>query len=184
MEDTLLIGDRVFVDKRAYGLRIPFTTIEITAGEPVRRGDIAIFDSPADGKRLIKRIVAVGGDDVVIADGRLSINDRWLQSGADAAIEVFGDKHALLNLRDGRRSRLARVNSGLGTYSPLAIIAAIVPMAAYLAWWLQMKSTAKLSRFTTAAVLALAGSRCRSNSLIGHFRRSHRYGCGAPLRSR
>ena len=101
MEDTLLVGDRVFVDKRAYGLRIPFTTIEITSGDPVRRGDIAIFDSPTDGKRLIKRIVAIGGDDVVIANGLLTINGQSLRIESDGAIEVYGDKRANLNLRDG-----------------------------------------------------------------------------------
>ena len=62
MEYTLIPGDRVFVDKRAYGLRIPFTNIELAQGDPVRRGDIVIFDSPRDDVRLIKRIVAVGGD--------------------------------------------------------------------------------------------------------------------------
>ena len=64
MEYTLIPGDRVLVDKQAYGLRIPFTRIELTHGDDVARGDIVIFDSPRDGKRLIKRIVAIGGDHV------------------------------------------------------------------------------------------------------------------------
>ena len=37
-------------------------------------GEIVIFDSPADGTRLIKRIVAVGGDRVSLEAGRLSVN--------------------------------------------------------------------------------------------------------------
>ncbi|MCH8249009.1 MAG: hypothetical protein IH913_05330, partial [Proteobacteria bacterium] len=61
---TAANGDRVFVDKRAYGFRIPFTNVDMIDGDPVRRGDIVIFDSPRDGRRLIKRIVAVGGDRV------------------------------------------------------------------------------------------------------------------------
>jgi len=101
MEYTLIAGDRVFVDKRAYGLRVPFTRIELTDGDPVRRGDAVIFDSPRDGKRLIKRIVAVGGDDVLIQDGHLAINGEWLASPADTGIEWIGDKRVALNLADG-----------------------------------------------------------------------------------
>jgi signal peptidase I len=101
MEYTLIAGDRVFVDKRAYGLRIPFTGIEVTKGDAVRRGDIVIFDSPRDGKRLIKRIVAVGGDDVLIQDGHLAINGKWLASSENDSIEYFGEKVVQLNLADG-----------------------------------------------------------------------------------
>jgi signal peptidase I len=101
MEYTLIAGDRVFVDKRAFGLRIPFTQIKLTAGDPVARGDIVIFDSPRDGKRLIKRIVAVGGDDVLIRDGHLAINGEWLASPQDTTIEHIGGKRVQLNLADG-----------------------------------------------------------------------------------
>jgi len=101
MEFTLIAGDRVFVDKRAYGLRIPFTGIEITKGDGVRRGDIVIFDSPRDGKRLIKRIVAIGGDNVVIQDGHLAINSEWLAAPDNDEIELIGEKVVQLNLADG-----------------------------------------------------------------------------------
>lgn len=92
MEYTLFPGDRVIVDKRAYGLRVPFTHLEISAGEPVARGDVAIFDSPRDGTRLIKRIVAVAGDEVRVLQGRLYINGRE---------ESFADSGAILKLASG-----------------------------------------------------------------------------------
>ena len=101
MENTLLVGDRVFVDKRAYGVRLPFTSIRITRGEPARRGDIVIFDSPNDGKRLIKRIVAIGGDEVVIQDGHLAINGEWLAASNNGSTEIIGGKTVALNLEDG-----------------------------------------------------------------------------------
>ena len=107
MEYTLISGDRVFVDKRAYGLRIPFTQFELTKGDPVRRGDIVIFDSPRDGTRLIKRIVAVGGDNVLIRDGHLAINGEWLASAEDHEIEMIGEKVVQLNLTDGGGPALA-----------------------------------------------------------------------------
>jgi len=40
MEPTLLPGDRVVVDKRAYGLRIPLTEVKLTDGKAVARGAI------------------------------------------------------------------------------------------------------------------------------------------------
>ena len=50
MEPTLVPGDRVIVDKMAYGFRVPFTQIQIIEGSAVTRGEVAIFDSPRDGK--------------------------------------------------------------------------------------------------------------------------------------
>lgn len=100
MEHTLLPGDRVVVSKLAYGLRIPFTDIALTDGAAVSRGDIVIFDSPRDGTRLIKRIVAVGGDEVSMSNGRLSIDGQPL-ARENAGFERFGEHIAALNLDDG-----------------------------------------------------------------------------------
>lgn len=56
MEPTLMPGDRVVVDMRAYGVRLPFTNKELLhTGEP-QRGDVVVFNSPLDGTRLIKRV--------------------------------------------------------------------------------------------------------------------------------
>lgn len=98
MEHSLLPGDRVVVDKTAYGVRIPLTKIDVFGARTPARGEIAVFDSPRDGVRLIKRIVAVGGDVVTLADGHLSVNGRPL---GDDRLEVFGEHRALLNLADG-----------------------------------------------------------------------------------
>lgn len=101
MEPTLVPGDRVVVDKLAYGLRVPFTQIHITEGESVTRGEIVIFDSPRDGTRLIKRIVAIGGDEVVVRDGRLLINGRFMAQMDDFDTEIFGERTVRLNMADG-----------------------------------------------------------------------------------
>ncbi len=98
MEYSLMPGDRVVVDKRAYGLRIPLTTIDIVGATGPIAGDIAVFDSPKDGVRLIKRIVAVGGDSVVLIDGQLRVNGKLL---GDADIEQFTERTAYLNLSEG-----------------------------------------------------------------------------------
>jgi signal peptidase I len=99
MQPTLQPGDRVVVDMRAYGLRVPFTDVQLLAGQAPQRGDVAVFDSPADGTRLIKRVVAVAGDRVQLHDGYLSINEQPLRQYV--AQELFGSKQVQLDLRDG-----------------------------------------------------------------------------------
>jgi signal peptidase I len=101
MQHSLYAGDRVVVDKRAYGLRLPFTLTTIAAAAAVQRGDVVIFDSPRDGKRLIKRIVAIGGDTAAIIDGHLIINGRSMGVPGNALLEDFGGKLVSINLDGG-----------------------------------------------------------------------------------
>ena len=49
MRPTILEGDRVFVNKLAYDLKVPFTTWHITEWSNPQRGDIVVFFSPHDG---------------------------------------------------------------------------------------------------------------------------------------
>ena len=74
MNPTLIEGDRILVDKAAYGWRIPFTTTRLTHGRDPQRGDIVIFPSPEDGTTLVKRIVGLPGDTVEMRDEHLLIN--------------------------------------------------------------------------------------------------------------
>ena len=101
MEYTLQIGDRVAVDMRAYGLRLPFTEVELIETGTPQRGDIALFDSPRDGTRLIKRVAAVAGDQVELVDGKLDINGVPMASLDGKDMEVFRDHLAVLNLSHG-----------------------------------------------------------------------------------
>ena len=101
MEYSLMPGDRVVVDKTAYGIRIPFTKIDLVDVARPRAGEIAVFDSPVDGTLLIKRIVAVGGDRVDLIDGRLSVNDQPLARSNEPLLEHYEGRSWKLNLRDG-----------------------------------------------------------------------------------
>ena len=49
MKPTILEGDRVFVNKLAYDLKVPFTTCHIAQWSNPQRGDIVVFFSPRDG---------------------------------------------------------------------------------------------------------------------------------------
>lgn len=64
------------MDKCAYSLRVPFTLHEVARWGTPQRGDVITFDSPADEVNLIKRVVAVAGDEVSMQDNRLVLNGR------------------------------------------------------------------------------------------------------------
>lgn len=101
MEFTIMPGDRVFVDKTAYGIEFPFLDVQMLAGSSPRAGEVAIFDSPADGIRLIKRIVAVAGDEVELRSGRLLLNGEVLSCDTGSSRECFSGHFADLNLQHG-----------------------------------------------------------------------------------
>src|ERR687897_464946 len=63
MVPTLLVGDRVFVNKFIYRFTEP------------ERGDVVVFESVNGGEEdLIKRVVAVAGDSVAVRNGTLLVN--------------------------------------------------------------------------------------------------------------
>src|SRR5215467_10419452 len=76
MKPTILEGDRVYVNKLAYDLKIPFTTVHVAEWSNPQRGQIVVFFSPKDGTRLIKRVIGVPGDTIELRDDGLIINDR------------------------------------------------------------------------------------------------------------
>jgi len=78
MKPTILVGDRIFVNKLAYDLKIPFTSTRLATWDDPRRGDVVICWSPADGARLVKRVVGTPGDVIEMRNSRLIINDRML----------------------------------------------------------------------------------------------------------
>jgi signal peptidase I len=101
MERTLHPGDRVVVNKLAYGLRLPFTTIRLTGGASPARGEVVVFDSPDEGTRLIKRVVAVGGDVVEVRDGIVWIDGEPAWTAPGSGEEAYGRRTASLDLALG-----------------------------------------------------------------------------------
>ncbi|MFW9604009.1 MAG: signal peptidase I [Trichlorobacter sp.] len=75
MEDTLLIGDHLLVNKFLYGTKIPFTDTRILTIRDPRRGDVVVFEYPEDpSKDFIKRVVGVPGDVVEGRDKQVFVN--------------------------------------------------------------------------------------------------------------
>jgi signal peptidase I len=76
MNPTIVEGDRVFVNKVAYDLKVPFTTWHVAQWSNPKRGDIVVFFSPVDGTRLVKRVIGLPGDKVEMVNDHLYLNGR------------------------------------------------------------------------------------------------------------
>jgi signal peptidase I len=76
MKPTILEGDRVYVNKLAYDLKIPFSTWHVVQWGNPQRGDIVVFFSPHDGKRLVKRVVGLPGDRIELRNNVLILNGQ------------------------------------------------------------------------------------------------------------
>jgi signal peptidase I len=87
MKPTILEGDRIFVNKVAYDLKVPFTTWRIREWADPLRGDVVVLISPADGKRLVKRVIGIPGDRIEMRQHRLLVNGTPAEYGpADPAL--------------------------------------------------------------------------------------------------
>ncbi|HSE42994.1 MAG TPA: signal peptidase I, partial [Acidobacteriota bacterium] len=76
MKPTIMEGDRVFVNKLAYDLRVPFTGSQVSHFKDPQRGDVVVLYSPYDGKRLVKRVIGIPGDSVEMRDSKLYVNGK------------------------------------------------------------------------------------------------------------
>ncbi len=66
MEDTLLIGDHLLVDKLAYAPPGPISRY-LLPYQPIQRGDIIVFRYPMDvSQTYVKRVVGIPGDRIRI----------------------------------------------------------------------------------------------------------------------
>lgn len=69
MDPTYTEGDVVLVSRRPPDVA------------DLRRGDLVVFSSPADGTRTIKRVIGLGGQRVVVLDGVLFVDDEAVAEG-------------------------------------------------------------------------------------------------------
>jgi signal peptidase I len=82
MEDTLLVGDRPFVNKLSFAP--PSNWLKpLLPYEDIHRGDIIIFKHPAEPGRIhmVKRAIGLPGDRLKIVNRQVFINGRMLDEG-------------------------------------------------------------------------------------------------------
>src|SRR5437588_12086075 len=78
MENTLLIGDHVFVNRVQFAPATHWTGPLLPYRE-IRRGDIVVFLSPAEpGLYVVKRIMGIPGDRLHLRDGVVYRNGERL----------------------------------------------------------------------------------------------------------
>ncbi len=80
MEDSLKIGDHLFVSKFIYGIRVPFFKEKrILKLKNVKRKEVIVFEYPKDtSKDYIKRCIGLPGDTVEIKDKKVYVNGKLL----------------------------------------------------------------------------------------------------------
>ncbi len=77
MEQTILIGDHVFLDKLLYGPRLPYTSLRVPPLKTVRRQEIIAFRYPRNPSLMfVKRVIGKGGDVVRIEDKKVFVNGQ------------------------------------------------------------------------------------------------------------
>jgi signal peptidase I len=78
MEDTLLIGDHVFVNREQFAPRTRWMG-PLLPYRDIKRGDIVVFLSPAEpGLYVVKRIMGIPGDRIHLRDGVVYRNGEKL----------------------------------------------------------------------------------------------------------
>ena len=77
MENTLLIGDFLLVNKAVYGATIPLTSARTPAFAQPARGDIVIFAPPHEPrKNYVKRLIGMPGDTIEMHAKNLFVNGQ------------------------------------------------------------------------------------------------------------
>jgi signal peptidase I len=127
MRPTVLEGERVFVNRAAYDLKVPFTTWRVAQWSDPTRGDIIVCYSPHDGKRLLKRVVGVPGDRIELKDNQLIVNGTAAVYRTTAAPDGDSEvRHETIFNRD-HLVEVAQFQTAAATFGPV-----VVPPLSYL----------------------------------------------------
>ncbi len=79
MENTLLVGDFLLVNKAVFGAQIPGTPIRSMALQEPKRGDVLVFNPPHDLERnYVKRLIGLPRDTLEMRDKQLYVNGELL----------------------------------------------------------------------------------------------------------
>lgn len=111
MIPTLMIGDFILVNKLSYGVKVPFTDMNLFGvdSNPIylfgksdpQRGDVVVFKYPRDRSiNYIKRVVAVPGDTIEVRSKILYVNDKpqqMMEADGKKFIEEMDDKFKTYN---------------------------------------------------------------------------------------
>ena len=75
MENTLLVGDVLFVNKALFGAQLPIVGTKLPAIREPRRLDIVIFESVEEqGLTVVKRVIGMPNDTISMSGNQLYVN--------------------------------------------------------------------------------------------------------------
>ena len=75
MENTLLVGDFLLVNKAVYGAQLPMTRSHLPAFDEPNRGDVVVFVPPHEpDKNYVKRLIGIAGDTLEMRNKILYLN--------------------------------------------------------------------------------------------------------------
>lgn len=114
MEDTLLIGDHLFVNRYIYGAGSE-PARSWTPARDVRRGDVVIFRSPEEPENdLVKRCIGLPGDRIRIERKELFVNGQRVE---DDLYTKHEDPHRIIPNREYIKRREARLRDNFGPFT-------------------------------------------------------------------
>lgn len=94
MEETLLVGDMLMVNRASIGSHIPFTDVRIPGYSTPKRGDVLVFDPPHEETlKLVKRLVGMPGDTLSMKNRALYVNDEALDEPYLKHSDVADEMH-------------------------------------------------------------------------------------------
>ena len=80
MKPTILEGDRVFVWKFAYQVRLPLTRVQLFTTKVPKRGDVVVVRNPDDPSfwsiPFVKRVIGLPGDVIELRNEYLYVNGK------------------------------------------------------------------------------------------------------------
>lgn len=123
MRPTIVEGDRIFVDKLAYDLKVPFTTRHVAQWADPQRGDIVVFYAPDSDERLVKRVIGIPGDVVESRTERLYVNGEAAHYRPATAITQSAGESIATEELDGKRHSVTFLDGvpALRSYGPVQV---------------------------------------------------------------
>ncbi len=101
MEDTLLVGDLLLVNRAAVGSQVPGTSWRIPGYGKLERGDILVFDPPhEEDMKLVKRLMGLPGDTVEMRDKVFYVNGEPLEEPYARHSDPRDDPHPWMSWQE------------------------------------------------------------------------------------
>jgi signal peptidase I len=115
MEEALLVGDLLLVNRAAVGSQVPGTSWRIPGYAKLKRGDILVFDPPhEDDLKLVKRLMGLPGDTVEMRNKVFFVNGEPLDEPYAQHVDSRDDVHPWMSWQQ----EFALWDGSNGPYAP------------------------------------------------------------------